>query len=301
MKKGVLIMKLHSFSLFIKEAFNNIFLNRAMSFATLVVLASGIFLFGITSAITVNIFSITNKLEQDFHLTAFIDETYDNEKINEVMLSVNELSYIGEAQLVTKDEAFEKLKAMYDDAEFLESINDGTILRDSIEITLTDLSKASEVSKNLSKISGVAKVSQFEGEMETFYNLSRKIQLGTSVITVILVVLALLIMVNTINMSILARKRQIGIMKIVGATDWYIRWPFIIEGMLIGLISSVISWAGVYWVYSAALNGIGSQHKLIGILSTNEAMPLITFIIVVTGLLLGSTSSMFSIKKHLKV
>ena len=88
-------------------------------------------------------------------------------------------------------------------------------------------------SDNLEKIKGIAKVSRMEDEMSTFVNITNKIQLGTIIITIILALLSVLIMTNTINMSIFSRKKQINIMKYVGATDWYIRWPFIIEGMII--------------------------------------------------------------------
>ncbi len=294
-------MKLHTISIFIKDAFHNILLNKAMSVATIFTLAAGLFLFGITSAITLNVFSITETLEKDFTLSVFIDETMETEDINEIGLKIQELEEVESIEFISKEDAYESFKETWGDTEILDGINDGSILRNSYKITLADLSLSGELVKKLEKVEGIAKVSKLEDEMSTFVNISNKIQVGTLIITIILALLAMLIMTNTVNMSINARKREINIMKYVGATDWYIRWPFIIEGMLIGLISSFLSWILLSYIYGAALTGIGSYNEMLGIIPKAQAMPALTVIIIGTGLVLGSIASIFSVRNHLKV
>ena len=294
-------MKLHTISIFIKDAFHNILLNKAMSVATILTLAAGLFLFGITSALTLNVFSITETLEKDFTLSVFIDETLETEDINEIGLKIQELKEVESIEFISKEDAYESFKETWGDTEILDGINDGSILRNSYKITLTDLALSKDLVKSLEEIEGIAKVSKLEDEMSTFVNISNKIQVGTLIITIILALLAMLIMTNTVNMSINARKREINIMKYVGATDWYIRWPFIIEGMLIGLISSFLSWILLSYIYGAVLNGIGSYNEMLGIIPKSQAMPSLTLIIIGTGLILGAISSIFSVRNHLKV
>jgi len=294
-------LKLHTISIFIKDAFHNILINKAMSVATIFTLAAGLFLFGLTSALTLNVFSITETLEKDFTLSVFIDETLETEDINEIGLEIQKLSQVESIEFVSKEDAYDSFKETWGDTEILDGINDGSILRNSYKITLTDLSLSKELVAELEEIEGIAKVSRLEDEMSTFVNISNKIQVGTLIITIILALLAMLIMTNTVNMSISARKREINIMKYVGATDWYIRWPFIIEGMLIGLISSFLSWMLLSYIYGAVLKSIGSYNEMLGLIPKTQAMPTLTLIIIGTGLVLGSIASIFSVRNHLKV
>ncbi len=294
-------MKLHSFSLFVKDAFNNIIRNKVMSLATIVILAAGLLLFGVTTALSLNVFSITEKLEKDFKLAVYLDEKLETEEINEVGIEIQELEFVDSIEFVSKEDAYEDFKGRWGDTEILEGIDDGNILRNSFKITLSDLNEAKSVSQKLKSIDGIAKISKMEDEMSTFVNITNKVQVGTIIITVVLALLAMLIMVNSINMSIFSRKKQINIMKYVGATDWYIRWPFIIEGLLIGFISSLVSCAVLSYMYGAFMTSIGSYSELIGALPKEIAMPLITIILMGTGLILGCIASIVSIKKHLKV
>ena len=294
-------MKFHSFSLFLKEAFKNILHNKVMSVATILTLAAGLFLFGITSALTLNIFSITEKLEKDFMLAAYLDETLTDEQIKAVGETIKSIPDVEKIIFESKEDAYEVLKERWGNTDILEEIDDGSILRDSYQIVITDLSKASDINTKLEEIEGVAKVSHVENEMSVFVDVTSKIQFGTIVISIILALLSMLIMTNTINMSIFARKKQIGIMKYVGATDWYIRWPFILEGMMIGLFSSLLSLIALNYIYNAVATGLGSYSQLIGFLTKAQALPFIIVIVISTGLILGSLASIFSIKKHLKV
>ncbi len=294
-------MKLHSFSLFIKDAFNNIIKNKVMSLATIVILAAGLLLFGVTTALAINVFSITDKLEKDFKLAVYLDEKLETEEINEVGMDIQKLEFVESIEFVSKEDAFEDFKGRWGDTEILEGIDDGNILRNSFKITLSDLSEAKSVAEKLEDIEGIAKISRMEDEMSTFVNITSKVQVGTIIITIVLALLAMLIMTNTINMSIFSRKKQINIMKYVGAPDWYIRWPFIIEGLLIGLISSLVSCAALSYMYGAFITSIGSYSELVGALPKEIAMPLITFTLIGTGLILGCIASIVSIKKHLKV
>jgi len=294
-------MKLHSFSLFIKDAFKNILRNKMMSVATVFTLGSGIFLFGITIALAINVFSITNTLEKDFKLAVYLEDELKQEDINKIALKIQDIENVESTEFVDKKTAFEELKEQYGETELLEGLDDGDFLRNSYKITLTDLSFSKDVVKSLEKIDGIAKITKLEDEMETFKNITSKAQAATTVISVILALLSVLIIINTINMSIFSRRKQINIMKYVGATDWYIRWPFIIEGLLIGLISSGCAYAAIYFLYGAFVNTIGASNQILGILTVAKAMPCIAFSTISSGAVLGCMGSIIAIKKYLMV
>lgn len=294
-------MKLHSFSLFIRDAFKNILRNKMMSVATVLTLGSGLFLFGITIALAINVFSITNTLEKDFKLAVYLEDELEQKEINKIALEIQNIEYVESTEFVDKKTAFEELKEQYGETELLEGLDDNEFLRNSYKITLEDLNMSKDVVKELEKIDGIAKITKLEEEMETFKSITSKTQLATTIISAILALLAVLIIINTINMSIFSRRKQINIMKFVGATDWYIRWPFIIEGLLIGLISSGFAFGSIYFLYDAFVNTVGASTSMLGILSVAEAMPSIGCITISSGALLGCLGSIVAIKKYLMV
>lgn len=300
-EKGVNTMKLHSFSLFIKDAFKNILKNKLMSLATIFTLASGIFLFGITVALALNIFSITNTLEKDFKLAVYLEEELSQDEINKIALKIQDIENVESTDFVDKKAAFEELKKQYGETDLLDGLDGEDFLRDSYKITLSDLSFSKDVVKKLEEIEGIAKITKLEDEMETFKDVTSKAQAGTLILSIILALLAVLIIINTINISIFSRRKQINIMKYVGATDWYIRWPFIIEGLLIGLIASAISTVAIYFLYDAFVNAMGVGKDMLGILITSLAMPYVSFATVGMGILLGCIGSIVSVKKYLLV
>lgn len=294
-------MKLSSFSTALKEAFVNMSRNRIMTVATIITLSAGLFLFGLTSALTLNVFSITNKLQHDFKLEAYIDESFDRKDIDSIEKGIKNIPNVESVEFISKEAAFDEFKKDFPQPELLVGIDDGSILRDTYRITLNDLSLSDETVSALEKVDGVAKVSQLANEMQTFLNIVKKLQLATVIISIILAFLSVLIITNTINMSINARGEQITIMKYVGATDGYIKFPFMLEGIFIGLFSAALSYIAVYYLYSAALRAMGTYSESIGILSVAQSAVPLAIIVGGMGIVLGCTGSLISIRKYLKV
>ena len=294
-------MKLHSFITFFKDAISNIIGNRMMSLATVIILSAGVFLFGMTTALTANIFSITDTLEKSFKLQVFLEDGLSKEEMNKVALKIQEIDNVEGTEFVTKDAAMDELKERLDDTELFDGLENSDFLRNSFKVTLTDLSYSKAVVGELEKIDKIAKITKLEDEMETFKNITSKAQIGTLIVAIILALLAVFIIINTINMSIYSRKKEINIMKYVGATDWYIRWPFIIEGVTIGIISSALSMLLIFFLYRSFDSAVSLNREMMGILSLNEVMPYIGFSVFGLGIILGCIGSIISVKKHLKV
>ncbi len=291
----------HSFHNFLKDAFHNIVRNKILTLATVITLTAGLFLFGFSTAIALNVFSITDKLENDFKIAVYIDEKYPSENISRIETAISKLPNVEAVTFVPKDEAFEDLKESFGETEILEGIDNGSILRDSYQLTLTDLTLTDQLVPELQKIDGIVKVVTMDDTMQTFLDVTGKLQVGTIVISLILALLSVLIITNTIQLSIHDRRKQINIMKFVGATDWYIRWPFLIEGVLIGLMAAVISFFGVYVIYDAIIGTTSGFTNTIGLVDKHQMITPIALVTFVSGILLGALGSLLSIRKHLKV
>ncbi len=294
-------MKLHSFHNFFKDAWSNIVLNKVQTLATVITLTAGLFLFGFATAITMNVFSITDKLENDFKIAVFIDEKYPAESIGSIETALRKLPNIKEVTFVAKSDAFEDLKETYGETEILEGIDNGSVLRDSYQLTLADLTLSAQLVPELQKIDGIAKVVTMDETMQTFLNVSRKVQWWSIALSLLLGLLSVLIITNTINLSIFNRRKQINIMKYVGATDWYIRWPFVIEGATIGVLAAVISYGGIYGIYDALIGSTGNFTNTLGMVPKEAITLPIALVIFGVGILLGVLGSMISVRKHLKV
>lgn len=294
-------MKLSSFSNAFKESFANIIRNRLMSVATVITLSAGLFLFGLTSALTLNVFSITDKLQSDFKLEVYISEDYDMTKKAELENAIKSVPNVQGIEFIPNEVAFQEMKTDFPAPELLEGFDNTNVLRDAYRITLINLDSSADTVTRLEQVEGIAKVSQLAGKMQSFLNLITKLQIATVIISIILGLLAILIITNTINMSIFARKKQINIMKYVGATDGYIKLPFLLEGLFIGLISATLSYFAVYFLYDAALGSMGLYAANYGVLSKEQiALPL-ALITGGMGIILGCMGSLFAIRKHLKV
>ena len=294
-------MKLSSFSNAFKESFANIIRNRLMSVATVITLSAGLFLFGLTSALTLNVFSITDKLQSDFKLEVYISEDYDMTKKAELENAIKSVPNVQGIEFIPNEVAFQEMKTDFPAPELLEGFDNTNVLRDAYRITLINLDSSADTVTRLEQVEGIAKVSQLAGKMQSFLNLITKLQIATVIISIILGLLAILIITNTINMSIFARKKQINIMKYVGATDGYIKLPFLLEGLFIGLISATLSYFAVYFLYDVALGSMGLYAANYGVLSKEQiALPL-ALITGGMGIILGCMGSLFAIRKHLKV
>ncbi|MBQ4109914.1 MAG: permease-like cell division protein FtsX [Clostridia bacterium] len=294
-------MNLHSYSGFFWDAVNNIIRNRLMSVATIITLIAGLFLCGLSAALTVNIFSITDTLASDFKLDIYIDQACTDEQTTAIGEQIKTIENVESITFVSKEQTLEETKARYSDTQIFEGIDDSDIFRDSYKVTLVSLEFSKQVTDAISQIQGVAKITDVNDEMNKFMEVSRKAQIIIIIISIILGMLSVLIITNTINMSIFARKKQINIMKYVGATDGYIRRPFIVEGLLMGIIAALFSFGGLYFLYNSFIEAAGTIGTNFGILNLRDTMIYVGSTVGIFGMILGIIGSIIAIKSHLKV
>ncbi|MFU2363576.1 MAG: permease-like cell division protein FtsX [Clostridiales bacterium] len=301
-------MRYSIFGYLLGEGFRNVFKNKKSTIASLVIMCATMFIFGLFFAVGQNVNHITKTIEEQQGMEVFIYDEATEEQRTELKNKIRSIPYVNTIEEKSKEQALEEMKKMFKDKKFLWATYDGenNPFKASFVVTLTDLTKAEEVKTEIADSTEV--VSNIEVRTDTINALIKiadGINIITTVILIILVLISIFIITNTIKLTVHARRKEISIMKYVGATNSFIRWPFMVEGMLIGLISVLISLLILSVIYNAVIAQI--QQSLINgminipLLTFQELFKTLLTVYLVLGLGVGALGSAISMKKYLEV
>ena len=309
MIRGVdIVVRYSIFGYLLGEGFRNVFKNKKSTIASLVIMCATMFILGLFFAVGQNVNHITKTLEEQQGMEVFIYDEATEEQRTELKNKIRSIPYVNTIEEKSKEQALEEMKKMFKDKKFLWATYDGenNPFKASFVVTLTDLTKAEEVKTEIADSTEV--VSNIEVRTDTINALIKiadGINIITTVILIILVLISIFIITNTIKLTVHARRKEISIMKYVGATNSFIRWPFMVEGMLIGLISVLISLLILSVIYNAVIAQI--QQSLINgminipLLTFQELFKTLLTVYLVLGLGVGALGSAISMKKYLEV
>lgn len=301
-------MKGSSFGYLLREGAKNIYVNRLMSFASIGTLVACMLLIGGSLLFSMNINRAVGYVEQQNEVEVELADDLSEEQIKEVDKEISLIDNVYEWKYVSKDELMEELKAQSDDlATLLDGLEDDNPLYNSYRLKIKDLSRLSGTVMKLESFEGVSAVRAPDMVGEIMTNVKRAVSSAGYFIVAILLVVSLVIMGNTIKVTVFNRRKEINIMKCVGATDGFIRLPFFVEGFLLGLLSALISF-GLLWVgYNYILDVIAQNPST---WMTQVYSNIIPFDEIATemlswflggGVLIGVFGSMFFVNKYLKV
>ena len=309
MIRGVdIVVRYSIFGYLLGEGFRNVLKNKKSTIASLVIMCATMFIFGLFFAVGQNVNHITKTIEEQQGMEVFIYDEATEEQRTELKNKIRSIPYVNTIEEKSKEQALEEMKKMFKDKKFLWATYDGenNPFKASFVVTLTDLTKAEEVKTEIADSTEV--VSNIEVRTDTINALIKiadGINIITTVILIILVLISIFIITNTIKLTVHARRKEISIMKYVGATNSFIRWPFMVEGMLIGLISVLISLLILSVIYNAVIAQI--QQSLINgminipLLTFQELFKTLLTVYLVLGLGVGALGSAISMKKYLEV
>ena len=285
-----------------REGFKNIWVNRFLSVATILVLVACLIIVGTGSLIFLNINSLLDLIEGQNVVMVYVQDEATDFETESLGLQLQNMSNIKNVEFVPREEAFENQKEQFGDkAALLEGLSP-EILPDAYKVVVDDLSMFDSTVKEIKKLESVLQVrenSDLASKVETIRNAVSYISLG---IIAILFFVSMFIVSNTIRITIYNRRLEISIMKAVGATNSFIRWPFLVEGVLLGLISAVVSLVLEYVVYSVALIWFADLMSTLGGTPV-EFLDYIWFFLAVfgfIGVVIGTTGSLISLNKYLK-
>lgn len=298
-------MKYNRLGFLIGEGFSNVFKNKKSTGASLMIMCATMIIFGIFLMLSENInhFVEDIKAEQGFQVFLVTDAT--NEQIQEVGDKIRALDGVSTAEYKDKEYALNFMKEKFGDrADLIEGYG-YEYFSTSYIVTVTDLKLSKDVQSQISQFENVKRITSSDETVTTLLNLAKGIKIVTGVILILLIVISIFIISNTVKLTVHARRKEISIMKYVGATNSFIRWPFIVEGMIIGIIASAISIVLVGGAYSIlaeeAVNA--SFMKTIGmsLVSFKDMISSIIFVYMLLGIGIGALGSVISMRKYLKV
>ena len=288
---------------YIKQAFSNLWRNRIMSLMATATIAFCLVLLGISLILGFNINYVSGQLEGQYEIHAYVDLSYSEADAQKIKSEIEKIEYVKTAEFISKEKALEDMaESMADSASAFEMLQgDENPLPHTFNVTLTDVRMANQVVKQIEKIQGIDEVRNRSDILQRIISTTRGAQVASVVGMLIFAFVGVFIISNTIKMSVIARSREIEIMKYVGATDWYIRWPFVIEGTFMGLIGAGIGFLPVYFCYRNIVLWWQGSIPLFNLLQVGEIKNIIILVFVMAGCLLGAIGSILSIRKHLKV
>lgn len=285
-----------------KTAFLNMANNRLMTVSSVLTITCCLFLFSIFLLFTLNINSISEQIKSQCEIQAYIDISIDGAEAESIFEQVKNVSNIATATYETKDQAFSNyMEQLGNNSIALEGLREEDFLRNSVKITLTDLSLAAQTAAEVATIPGIAEVINHQDTVDNVLRFTGYIQNVSFIIMLILMIVSLFIISNTIKLSVASRANEIHIMKFVGATNWFIRWPFIIEGLIIGVLGGLISLAVIFSGYIPLYTSVIDSFSLVELCAPGEVSGILIVFVLLFGCLMGALASTISTTRHLKV
>ena len=295
-------MKKNNIGYLLREGIRGIFLHGFMSFAAIWVTVACLIIMGTFGLVLYNLNEMIVELEQENEMLVYIDETYSEAEAKSVGSQINQIANVHNAQFVSREQAVVNFVDEMEDEDLIAGLNPSTF-RDRFVITLEDNSKMRETEAAIRSIEGVADVSVHYEIQEGFQTVQRILNIASVIIIAVLLVVSMLIISNTVKLAMYDRKEEIAIMKMVGATNGFIRWPFVVEGFILGILASAIAFFlewGLYNLLQTQISAVDSLD-LITVVPFVEVIEIVAIGYAVVGFLVGVFGSLLSIRKFLKV
>ena len=292
---------------FIAEAFSGMFKNALMTIASIVVVTSCLIMLGVFLVVTLNVNKLSDNLADACQVKAYVtDEAQQSpDELKKIEQAIKKLKYAKEVQYENGVERFNEMKSKMtaDELENLEGLPED-LLNDAYNVTVDEISNTEKITKSLREIDGIKSVKNGQDVVTIINSLQKTVKNVSLWIILAFMLISIFIISNTVKLTVHNRRKEINIMKYVGATDSYIRWPFIIEGIIVGLMSALIAFGITYSAYSA-LYGLANNDqsivKFVQLLKFSEIWDIFAVSFAGLGVIIGALGSAFSIRKYLKV
>ena len=295
-------MRRHDFGYFFHEGISNMFSHGFMSFAAIGITVACLLIMGTFTLVAVNADAQLKDLERDNEILAYVDENYTQAQAKALRSRLEAVDNVASATFITKEQAMEDFIAQYPDEDYFQDL-DPRILRDRYAIKVKDLTRQSQTVTQIKAVTGIAKVNAYEelaGGFITIRNIATVICVA---LIAVLFVVSVFIISNTIKLTTFDRKDEIAIMKMVGATNGFIRWPFVYEGFMLGLTGAVLAFLLQWGLYEAIAKGVGESDtlQLISVVPFAQLWQPVAGVFLAAGILIGVGGSLSAIRRFLQV
>ncbi len=286
----------------IREGFRSVMTHGFMSFATVAIIVACLIIMGSVSLLAMNINALIKDLENQNEIVVFVDESLSDEALaRDLQRNIEAVDNVASAQFVSRGEAMDSFMSKYD-ASLMEGI-DEDVFRHRFVVRLNDIAYMSQTKTELEAIRGVAKVNAHLDYAKSFVTIRNVVSIVSLVLIVMLIFVSFFIMTNTIKLATFGRREEIAIMKMVGATNGFIRLPFVIEGLVLGMLGGGIAFLAEWGLYNLVTGRvIGSMTgTLLNVVPFRDVALPVFIVFMATGILVGVFGGLNAIRNYLKV
>ena len=292
----------HNFKFFIKEGAGNMFSHGFMSFAAVGVTVACLLIMGTFTLVAYNANINLQDLQKENAVVAFVDESLTDDEATALQSRLAAIPGVADCTFVSRQEARDEYVAQYNEDDLYSDL-DPSIFRHRYVMHLTDLNRMGQVVQSLESVEGIAKVRADQDISNGFITVRNIAGVISIALIAILLLVSVFIISNTIKLTTFDRRDEIAIMKMVGATNGFIRWPFVYEGLLLGLFSAVIAFGLQWGLYAAVAQGIANSDSLqiLNVVPFTRIWQFVALVFLGTGILVGVGGSLTAIRRFLRV
>lgn len=295
-------MKLKTGEYFIQEVFHSLRRNNWMTFASIGTVAVSLFVLGVFLILVLNMNRLAGMLESQVQISVYLEDHLTDREKRQIGYDIESLQGIDSVTYVDRETVKERLKERLGDQKYLlDALSEDNPLPDAFEVTVTTPSVVESAAGAIAAMQGVEEAKYGQDVVEHLFDITRLMRIFGFVLMGLLGGATLFIISNTIRLTVFARRKEIAIMKYVGATDWFIRWPFLLEGIVLGCIGGFIAAVALRSFYAAMAAKIYSTLAFFPLMPQYPFMNYVTLAILLAGIVIGAIGSVISLKRFLRV
>ena len=295
-------MKIRTTEYFLREVVVSMIRNRWMTFASIGTVAVSLFVLGVFTLIVLNMTRMASELESQVQIAVYLNDALSDEGRNEVEQMMRDMKSIAKIEYIPREKALDRLKERLGDQQYiLEALGDTNPLPNSYDVTVTKPELVKSTAFAIADLYGVDEAKYGQDVASHLFDMTRLVRMFGFLLMLLLTGATIFIISNTIRLTVFARRKEIAIMKYVGATDWFIRIPFILEGITLGFIGGGLSALALRSFYSVMAAKIYSTLTFFPLMPQYPFMNYVTFTLIIAGMIIGTIGSTISLKRFLEV
>ncbi len=295
-------MKIRTVEYFIREALSSLRRNGLMSIASVSTVALSLLILGMFLVMVLNLNHMASVLESQVQISVYLQDNMSDREMREIGTKISKLPGVTMVNFVGKDEAMTRFKQRLGEQQgLLTALGDSNPLPNGFEVKVEKPEMVKPTAQEISKMKGIETAKFGQEVVEHLFNLTKMVRWFGLVLILFLALAALFIISNTIRITVFARRKEIGIMKYVGATDWFIRWPFLIEGVILGVGGALISVILLAETYGMVTNKVYESLAFLPLIPSSPFITNIGFLLLILGAMIGALGSTISLKRFMKV
>jgi len=295
-------MKIRTMEYFVKEALSSLKRNGLMSFASVTTVALSLLILGMFLVMVLNLNNMASALESQVQISVYLQDGLSDLEMREVGTRITKLPGVVQVNFIGKEEAMSRFKdRLGEQQNLLNALGEANPLPNAFEVKVDKTERVKPVAQAIMQFKGVENAKFGQEVVEQLFALTKMVRIFGLVIIVFLALAALFIISNTIRITVFARRREIGIMKYVGATNWFIRWPFLLEGMMLGFGGALIAVLLLNETYGVLIHQVYESLAFLPLIPQYPFITNISVVLLVTGTVIGALGSTISLRRYMKV